>query len=146
MHFLQNQTVRIRLAGAAIAILLLTAAYYPTRSVPVMTSAANAFLSSLTPDQRTRVTFNLEDEERLNWFYTPVPRKGLPLREMTAGQRQLAMALLSAGLSQRGFIKATTIMSIDDILAVMEQGKGPRRDPHGYFFSIFGHPSGRDSG
>ncbi|MGD1092722.1 MAG: DUF3500 domain-containing protein [Bryobacteraceae bacterium] len=141
MHFLQSKTVRVRLAGAAIAMILLTAAYYPTQSIPVMTSAANAFLSSLTADQRTRVTFNLEDEERLNWFYTPVPRKGLPLREMTAGQRQLAMALLSAGLGQRGFIKATTIMSIDDILAVMEQGKGPRRDPDGYFFSIFGRPS-----
>jgi len=49
------------------------------------------------PAQRERMIFKLEDDERFNWFYTPVPRKGLPLREMTSGQRQLALALLSAG-------------------------------------------------
>jgi hypothetical protein len=75
MRILRSKTLRVRLAGAAIATILLTAAYYPTQSVPVMTSAANAFLNSLTPDQRARVSFDLQDEERLNWFYTPVPRK-----------------------------------------------------------------------
>ncbi len=141
MNFLRSKTARVRIAGAAVATFLLTAAYYPTQSVPVMAGAANAFLSSLTPEQRTQATFDLQDDERTNWFYTPVPRKGLPLREMTSGQRQLAMALLNAGLSQRGFIKTTTIMSLDEVLAVMEQGKGPRRDPDGYFVSIFGQPS-----
>lgn len=124
-----------------VALVLLTAAYQRTESVPVMADAAKAYLASLTPEQRTQTMFSLDDAERMNWFYTPVPRKGLPLRDMTAGQRKLALALLSAGLSQRGFIKAATIMSLDDVLAVMEKGRGPRRDPDGYFFSIFGEPS-----
>lgn len=54
-------------------------------------------------------------------------------------QRQLAMAMLGAGLSQRGFIKAVTIMSLDEILLVVEPT--PRRDPDNYYISIFGEPS-----
>ncbi len=142
MEFLGLHAWKLRLALAGLAFVLLTSAYYRIQSVPMMTGSANAFLASLSPEQRARVMFDFQDQERMNWFYTPVPRKGLPLREMTPGQRQLAMALLSAaGLSQRGFMKTTTIMSLDDILKVMEQGKGPERDPDKYFFSIFGEPS-----
>jgi hypothetical protein len=54
-------------------------------------------------------------------------------------QRQLALAMLGAGLSQRGFIKAVTIMSLDEILLVTEPA--PRRDPDNYYISIFGDPS-----
>lgn len=134
---------KIQLFLLGLSLVALTAA--GTRrvdQVPVMTDTAKALLASLTPEQQAKISFKLDDAERMRWFYTPVPRKGLPLREMTSGQRQLALALLSAGLSQRGFIKATSIMSLDEVLAVMEQGKGPQRDPDGYFFSIFGTPSG----
>src|ERR1700676_769667 len=129
MDFSHANALKLRLMLAGLALILLTSAYYRVQSVPLMTGAANAFLASLSPEQRARVTFDFQDQERMNWFYTPVPRKGLALREMSPGQRQLAMALLSAGLSQRGFMKTTTIMSLDDILKVMEQGKGPERDP-----------------
>jgi hypothetical protein len=83
----------------------------------------------------------MDADERFNWHYIPKVRKGLPLRDMTSTQKQLAHALLAAGLSQRGYIKASTIMSLDEILKVMENGKGPQRDPEGYFFSVFGEPS-----
>jgi hypothetical protein len=53
----------------------------------------------------------------------------------------LAHALLAAGLSQRGYIKAVSIMSLDEILRVLENGTGPVRDPDRYFFSVFGEPS-----
>jgi hypothetical protein len=124
----------------SIGVLLVAVAYARTPAAPTMASTAKNFLDSLYPEQRQKVTFKIGDDERFNWFYTPVPRQGLPLRELTSGQRQLAMALLSAGLSQQGFIKATTIMSVDEILMILEAG-GPRRDPDGYFFSIFGEPS-----
>ena len=104
-----------------------------------MTTATKNFINSLEPWQKTAVTFKMEDEERANWFYTPVPRKGLALHDMKPYQRQLAMAMLAAGLSQRGFIKATTIMSLDEILLVTEPA--PRRDPDNYYISIFGEPS-----
>ena len=132
---------KVRLIGIGMGMVLLTSAYYRVQSAPVMTNAATAFLNSLTPEQAAKAKFQLNDEERMNWFYTPVPRKGLPLKEMTAAQQKLAFALLAAGLSQRGYIKATSIMSLEDVLRAMENGKGPTRDPDLYFFSIFGDPS-----
>jgi hypothetical protein len=122
-------------------MLLLTSAYYRTQSASIMADSANALLASLTPEQSARAKFALNDQERMNWFYTPVPRKGLPLKDMTAPQKHLAQALLAAGLSQRGYIKATSIMSLEDVLRIMEKDDGVRRNPDGYFFSIFGDPS-----
>jgi len=60
---------------------------------------------------------------------------------MTPYQKHLAHALLSAGLSQRGYIKAVEIMSLEDVLRILENGKGPQRDPEGYFFTVFGEPA-----
>ena len=125
----------------AVAALLLTSAYYRTSSASVMTESANRFLASLTPEQRAKATFQFDDAERLNWFFVPIERKGLPLREMGAFQRHLASALLSAGLSQTGYIKAVTIMSLEDVLRIMEKDSGERRNPEKYYFSIFGKPS-----
>jgi hypothetical protein len=60
---------------------------------------------------------------------------------MTVAQQHLATALLSAGLSQQGVIKAETIMSMEDVLRIMEKDDGERRNPGKYYFSIFGTPS-----
>jgi hypothetical protein len=106
-----------------------------------MTEAANRFLAALTPEQRAKTTFSFEDAERVNWFFVPIERKGLPLREMSPYQKHLASALLSAGLSQSGFMKAVTIMSLEDVLRIMEKDSGERRNPEKYYFSIFGTPS-----
>lgn len=123
------------------ALVLLTSAYYRTQAVPIMVETARAFLASLAPEQTSKATFAFDAEERLNWHFIPRERKGLPLKEMTPVQKHLAQALLSAGLSQRGYIKATTIMTLEDILRVMENDSGVRRNPDGYFFSIFGEPA-----
>jgi uncharacterized protein DUF3500 len=120
---------------------LLVAAYNRTNSASTMTEAANRFLASLTPEQKAKATFSFEDAERVNWFFVPIERKGLPLREMSPYQKHLASALLSAGLSQSGFMKAVTIMSLEDVLRVMEKDAGERRNPEKYYFSIFGTPS-----
>src|SRR5258706_5263973 len=126
---------------APLGVLLLTGAYYRINSPVMMTDAAKAFLTSLTPDQKASATFPFTEEERLNWHFIPRERKGLALREMTSAQKQLAHALLAAGLSEQANIKAHTIMSLDEILKVMEQGKGPERDPEKYYFSVFGEPA-----
>jgi hypothetical protein len=134
------KTVLLRLLAIGIGILLLTSAYSRMHSASVMTDTAKAFLASLDAEQRARATFQFQDEERFAWHYIPKVRKGLPLKDMNSAQKHLAHALLSAGLSQRGYIKAITIMSLDEILRILEQGKGPVRDPEGYFFSVFGEP------
>lgn len=106
-----------------------------------MADAANALLRSLDDGQRARAAFELKDEERLNFHFIPRERRGLPWKDMNAAQRHLATALLASGLSQRGLIKAATIMSLEQILLELEQGRGPARDPEGYFWSLFGKPT-----
>jgi hypothetical protein len=116
-----------------------------TSSAALMIETANRFLAALDSEQRTKATFKFDDDERKNWHFIPKPRKGLPLREMTSYQKQLASALLAAGLSQTGYIKAMTIMSLDDVLKIMENDNGERRNPEKYYFSIFGTPSETDA-
>lgn len=129
------------MAAVAAGVVLLTSAYQRVQAVPVMVDAANTLLSSLTPEQRAQATFEFKDEQRFDWHFIPKPRKGLPIKDMQPYQKHLAHALLSAGLSQRGYIKASTIMSLEDVLRIMEKDDGVRRNPEGYFFSIFGEPS-----
>jgi len=118
-----------------------TSLWRHAHTVSVMTDTANRLLSVLDPQQKARAVFSFEDEERMRWFYTPGPeRKGLALRHMSSYQRHMANALLIAGLSQDGYIKAVTIMSQQQR---MTQSTPPtvhdRSDD--YFFSIFGTPS-----
>jgi hypothetical protein len=131
----------IRLAALGVCAVLLISAYSRPSSASVVTAAANAFLASLTAEQRAKAIFEFKDEERFDWHFIPRPRKGLPLLEMTPTQKHLAHALLSAGLSQAGFIKAATIMSLEDVLRILENDDGQRRNPEAYYFSIFGVPS-----
>ena len=105
-----------------------------------MLEAANAFLASLEPAQRSTALFEFEDAERLNWHFVPRARRGLPLKEMSAEQRGLARGILRAGLSRRGYLTASTIIELEFVLRAM--GENPAvRDPELYYFSIFGTPS-----
>jgi hypothetical protein len=118
-------------------------AYYRPKTAAEMASAAKIFLDALTPEQRMKAMMKFEDQERMRWHYIPDsmwPRKGIPFKDLDSAQRKLAHAFLSTGLSHRGYLKATTIMSLEAILKELEQGKGPVRDPDLYFFSIFGEP------
>src|SRR3954466_16405394 len=130
-----------RLGALALGGILLTAAYNRANSASVMTEAANRFLASLTAEQKAKGSFKFDDAERMNWFFVPIDRKGLPLREMSSYQKHLASGLLNAGLSQSGYMKAVTIMSLEDVLRVMEKDNGERRNPEKYYFSIFGTPA-----
>ena len=124
------------------ALALLTAAYERNNTPVTMSEAAKAYLASLTPEQRQHAVIPFASDERQNWHFIPLDnRKGVALREMTPAQKHLADALLSAGLSQQGIIKAHTIMSLEQILKDKEKGSGPERDPEKYFLSVFGEPS-----
>ena len=112
------------------------------KSAEAISKAAQSFLASLTPEQKATTSYSLTDEQRFTWNFTPVPRKGLPLKEMTEAQRKLAMELLKTSLSQRGYSKATSIIGLEPVLAQIE---GPARrfprDPELYFFTVFGDPA-----
>jgi uncharacterized protein DUF3500 len=110
----------------------------------LMVECARRFVSALDANQRGKATFPFDTDERLNWHFIPRERKGLSLREMTPYQKHLASALLAAGLSRAGYIKAVTIMSLEDVLRILQNDSGEYRNPEKYYFSIFGTPS--DSG
>jgi len=104
-----------------------------------MALATTDFLESLNEKQRNQATFPLEAEERVNWHYVPVERKGLALRDMRPDQQHLAHGLLSTGLSHQGYLKAVQIMSLERILWELEN-QAPRRDPEYYLITVFGKP------
>ena len=109
----------------------------------MMTETANNFIASLTPEQKSKAVLAFDAPERLDWHFIPKARKGIPLKELSDAQQHLAHAFMSTGLSQRGYIKMTTIMSLEEILRELEVGRGTMiRDAELYYFTIFGQPSG----
>jgi hypothetical protein len=108
-----------------------------------LASVTRDFLGSLRPEQRARAVFRFEDAERINWHYVPRARRGLPLREMSPEQQELARRILRTALSQRGYVKANTIIELE--LVLQEMGGNPRvRDPELYYFSVFGTPGSQE--
>jgi hypothetical protein len=114
---------------------------HSVHAASLMTECAQRFLAALDDSQRGKAAFPFDADERMNWHFIPKERKGLPLREMRPYQRHLASALLSAGLSQTGYIKAVTIMSLEEVLKIIENDSGENRNPEKYYFSVFGTPS-----
>ena len=129
-------TLALLLAAGGVAIARSATAPPPP---PAMVTAARAFVDSLSPELKQKAQFPLDAAERMNWFYTPVARKGLTLKEMNDAQRAAAMNLLRAGLSEKGYSRAETIRALEDVL--VELGGNPTvRDKGLYYFTIFGEP------
>ena len=112
-----------------------------SKAVAEMADAANTFLAALGPVEKNRASFLLKDEERRNFHFFPIPRRGLPLKDMNDAQRALAHALVATGLSQKGHVKAFTVMSLGQILREIDpKSPNPYRDSDQYYFTIFGKP------
>jgi hypothetical protein len=145
---------RLRFAAFTLAVAGVVGVALVGRSAPdatagKMKSAAEAFLSSLSPDQLRKASFDFNDKHRTAWFFTPqqdkekhFTRKGVRLEELTADQKKKALALLRSGLSAKGYEQATTIVGLEALLADLEGSKGAMvRNTGWYFVSIFGEPS-----
>ena len=104
-----------------------------------MAEAAQAFLDTLTPEQRTAVMFPFNGDDRFDWHFIPRERKGVPLRAMTKGQKTAGLALVEASLSAEGYTKSERIRQLEQILYDRE-GRA-MRDTELYFFMIFGEPA-----
>ena len=108
-------------------------------SIAAMQSAATAFLASLDEAKRDKAVFAFAADDRENFRFTPQIRSGLPLKEMDAAQRAAAMKLVDAALSDKGHLKAMQIMTLEGVLADIEQ-KPEFRDSGKYYLSVFGKP------
>jgi len=114
----------------------------PTHSIR---EAAEAFLGSLSPEQRAKTFFPVDTPEWRKWsnIHPTLMRHGMPLFEMTDAQRDRAFALLRESLSTEGFQTARDIMRLNE--TVMEMTG--RLDEYGedlYWLSIMGTPSATD--
>ena len=133
--------MRLLLVVALLPGLAETTAAQTAAPSSTMLDAARTSLATLEPAQKSKAMLPFNSEERFRWFYTPVSRKGIPLKELNASQQQAALALLRAGLSEKGYTKAETIRKLEDVLRELEGVSGPTRDPDLYFFTFFGEPS-----
>ncbi len=131
------------LASMVVVGLALWAGAYVNNTGSRMAVAADRLLVSLGSEQAAKARYAYDAPERLDWHFIPRPRKGLPIKELKPEQRALAFGLIESGLAGSGFLKATTIMSLEAVLREMEKGSGPTRDPELYFLTIFGTPSDR---
>ena len=132
-------------------VLMAVAVPHPVRaadsSAGTILEAARNLLATLTPEQRERALLAFEDDRRDDWHYIPKPdRKGLPMKEMAPEQIHLVHVLLNASLSQHGYFKVSTIMSLESLLKVIEIESGRTqlialRDPFLYYLTVFGEPA-----
>jgi hypothetical protein len=147
---------RVVLAAGCLAAVLVGALVGAERSAASMTTAATAFLASLSPDQRKQAILPFGSDDRLRWNFIPTemfPRKGLAIEAMTEAQRVKAHDLLKTGLSQRGYMTATAIMDLETTLGAVERSaraagrnaESFRRDADEYYFAVFGTPSATDA-
>jgi Protein of unknown function (DUF3500) len=156
MHMTKFRSSRFLLVAGSVLALVVGTVISAQRSSSTMVSAANAFVNSLSPEQRQRATFPFESSERLHWNFIPseaFSRNGLLLKDMSENQRALVHDLLKSALSQRGYLTATAIMDLESTLGDLERraresGRGAEsmvRDPLKYYVSVFGTPSTKNT-
>ncbi|MFC7336824.1 DUF3500 domain-containing protein [Haloferula chungangensis] len=102
-------------------------------------TAASAFLASLDAAHLKQARIPFADAERENWHYTPIERLGVPLKDMNEAQKNAAVELVTTALSEKGAYKAAQIISLEAVLAGMENDP-VGRDQEKYFTTIFGEP------
>jgi hypothetical protein len=108
-----------------------------------MRGAALALLNSLDAAQKAAISYSYHDGERIFWYYPPLNRHGLALRDMSEEQRGLAYALMATGLTEDSNRQAQLIIEHEAVLGPLEEEQGQvtfRRDALLYSWTIFGDP------
>ena len=101
--------------------------------------AAEAFAAA---DKSTAIA--LDHPARTHWNFFPGERHGTRLADMTPAQREAAMRLVRALLSQQGWDTVTGIMVVEVELRErsIAAGRGAgNRDPEAYTLAIWGDPT-----
>ena len=119
---------------------------------------AGQLFQSFNNAQKRNGALSFLDTARLKWNNLPVglrARAGTPLAGMSDDQRKLVHGVLSAALSSQGYLKATSILHLDELLNVYYAGLHNKKaiadsvysfiqalqwSPGNYFFAFFGSP------
>jgi len=103
--------------------------------------AADRFLQALTPEQRAKTAYAVDDEEWLKWNNVHrYARQGVNFREMTEPQRERAYGLMRAALSARGFAESRNVMRLNGYLAELLNNSTEYGDDL-YHLTVMGVPS-----
>jgi hypothetical protein len=121
--------------------------------------SAISFIDNLTGLQKRRALLSYSDTARIKWNNLPVglrARVGLNIGSMTDVQRIGVHRLLSASLSSQGYLKATSIMHLDNLLNLYVDTLHARKEMpdslyqfmrdlkwshQNYYLAFFGNPA-----
>jgi hypothetical protein len=111
-------------------------------STGAIREAAAAFLGSLNAIDAQSAQFPVDGEQWRTWFniHPYVLRHGVMLANLGAEQRRLALEVVRATLSARGFEQGRNVMRLNGLLASITSSP-TEYDEWYYFISIFGTPS-----
>jgi hypothetical protein len=112
--------------------------------VPIadITDAAQAVLSSLDEQQRTKVCFHIDSPEWRTWSNPEflLSDKGIRLDEITLELRDQVLHVLETALSPEGYQKALGAMRVNHFLGELVQTPAIMNE-FSYNFALFGTPS-----
>ena len=107
--------------------------------------AAEKFVAALTPEQRAKTTFSVDDDEWRKWmnqsFYI---RQGVSFEEMNEAQREAGYSLLRAGLSAKGLKLTRDIMKLNQTLGELNHNDFEQFGEFKYHITVMGKPSATD--
>jgi len=100
----------------------------------VLTEAARALVDSLDERRRSAVLRPITDDDlRHRWSYTPGPRAGVAVGELSRAARKAVHHLLASVLSPHAYAQVATIMALEDVL---DHREGGDRDRHQGDYSL----------
>lgn len=126
--------------------------------------AAISFIQTLTPLQKRTALLSFGDTARIKWNNLPVgmrARAGISIGDMTEDQRKLLHRILSVSLSSQGYLKATGVMHLDNLLNMNVDSSYARNmindnlrkmltdlkwSHRNYYLAFFGTPSDKNWG
>lgn len=119
---------------------------FPIRATGVSTApvrqAAQTFLATLSPMQRTKSVFGVDDPEWRSWmnqhFYV---RRGVGFDEMSEAQREAAFGLMRASLSAKGLQLSRDIMRLNHTLGELNSNDFEQYGEWLYWITVMGTPS-----
>lgn len=119
---------------------------YEIRSTGISTGAisdaARGFLGTLNADQRERIRFDVDADEWRKWANQHIYyRDGIAFEEMTAMQREAALAMLGEALSAKGLALSQDIMHLNQTLGELNGNNFVEYGEGKYFLTIMGEPS-----
>jgi hypothetical protein len=103
---------------------------------PQTMHARQTLVQSLDEEQQRALSFPFSDPERFNWHFVPRTRAGLPLGQLSPGQRAVFHAFLSEFMTPAGLKQAIDVIDLERILGELTNNRD-FRDPDKYYLSLF---------